>query len=255
MSSSDLNPSTMKNSEHSHHEHMQEMLPKKQDVWTFEWWHPIHIIKTKMFWRFISGSISRRSVIAFASFGRLKCQKHWLNSQQRENISVSLVMCHRTPDTSLNEVVHRSCQVQEQTECVEEKIMTPPWSIVRPQIKSVSQCQVNKNKMFSTKCHKRNHMKLLPKVSLSFSSFEQVSIYQCHSEASTEFQFMPWSIDSVIDLDYQKSEKNSPIQVPRMLLRTRCWGFHRLKLSTALVTPSSLTAEEMQLNFPSTSTE
>ena len=107
------------------------------------------------------------------------------------------------------------------------KIMTPPWSKLRPQIKSVSQCQVNKNKMFSTKCHKRNRMKLLQKVSLSLSSFEWVSIYQCHSEASTEFQFMPWSIDRVIDLDYQKSEKNSPIQVPRMLLRTRCcncWG-------------------------------
>ena len=169
------------------------------------------------------------------------------------------------------------------------KILTPPWSLVRPQILASSNAtsqvkdsqhirlesrifsercdkfaqvatsevsvRSTRTKMFPTKCHKINRMKLLQKVSLSFPSFEWVSIYQCHSEASTEFQFMPWSIDSVIDLDYQKSEKNSPIQAPRMLLRTRCWGFHRLKLSTALVTPSILTAEEMQLNFPSTSTK
>ena len=244
MSSSDLNPSTMKNSEHSHHEHMQEMLPKKQDVWTFEWWHPIHIIKTKMFWRFISGSISRRSVIAFASFGRLTCQKHWLNWQQHENISVSLVMCHRTPDTSLNEVVHRSCQVQEQTECVEEKIMTPPWSIVRPQIKSVSQCQVNKNKMFSTKCHKRNRMKLLPKVSLSFSSFEQsinlsvslwginwVSIHavkhwQCHWPWLSEIR------EKLTNTSATNAAKNTLLRFPQIetqhglgySIKFNCWG-------------------------------
>lgn len=121
------------------------------------------------------------------------------------------------------------------------KILTPPWSLVRPQILASSNAtsqvkdsqhirlesrifsercdkfaqvatsevsvRSTRTKMFPAKCHKINRMKLLQKVSLSFPSFEWVSIYQCHSEASTEFQFMPWSIDSVIDLDYQKSEK------------------------------------------------